>query len=65
MNRNHISLIKSLFCYCHYFEKGYVPLLKLLYIFVLLTCHGDVELNPDPKKLEKIPSLSGAGILIL
>ena len=67
MTRNHISFIKSLsFCY-HCFEKVYSLLLTLQYKFVLLKCHGDIELNPDPEKLKakrKMFPLSPIGVLI-
>ena len=57
MTRNHISLIGSFFC-CHYFEKAYLPLLTLVYIFALLRYHVDNEMNqgrppPPGKKIEK------------
>ena len=55
MTRNHISLIGSFFC-CHYFEKAYLPLLTLVYIFALLRYHVDNEMNQGPppgKKSEK------------
>ena len=31
----------------------YITVITLLYIFVLLLCHGDIEPNPGPKKLKK------------
>ena len=46
---NFISLIESLLLLCHYFESAYIFLFTLLYLFVLLQCHGDIELNPGPK----------------
>ena len=48
---NFISLIESLLLLCHYFESAYIFLFTLLYLFVLLQCHGDIELNPGPKNL--------------
>ena len=63
--RNHISLIKSLSCCCHCFEKVYVPLFTLLYILVPLKYHGNVDLNPGQKYSRKISSLSAIGILVL
>ena len=38
-----------LLCY-HYFESAYIFLLTFLYIFSFLYCHGDIELNPGPRK---------------
>ena len=46
-----ISLIESLLLLYHYFESAYIFLFTLLYLFVLLQCHGDIELNPGPKNL--------------
>ena len=37
----------------HYLEGVYTTVITLLYIFVLLLCHGDIEPNPGPKKLKK------------
>ena len=47
-----ISLIESLLLLYHYFESAYIFLFTLLYLFVLLQCHGDIELNPGPKNLK-------------
>ena len=48
---NFSSLIESSLLFYHYFESAYISLFTLLYIFALLQCHGDIELNPGPKKL--------------
>ena len=48
---NFTSLIESSLLFYHYFESAYISLFTLLYIFALLQCHGDIELNPGPKKL--------------
>ena len=48
---NFTSLIESSLLFYHYFERAYISLFTLLYIFALLQCHGDIELNPGPKKL--------------
>ena len=50
MTRNHISLIESLFFFCFFFT--------LPYIFVLLKCHGDIELYPGPENFNKKNFLS-------
>ena len=47
-----ISLIESLLLLYHYFESAYIFLFTLLYLFVVLQCHGDIELNPGPKNLK-------------
>ena len=56
---NHfISLIESLLLLYNYFESACIVLCALLYLFVLLQCHGDIELNPGPKNLiNKLPSV--------
>ena len=67
MTRNHISFIKSLSFSYHCFEKVYILLLTLQYKFVLLKCHGDIEMNPVPEKLKakrKMLPLSPIGVLI-
>ena len=48
---NFTSLIESSLLFYHYFESAYISLFTLLYIFALLQCHEDIELNPGPKKL--------------
>ena len=47
-----ISLIESLLLLYHYFESAYIFLFTLLYLFVILQCHGDIELKPGPKNLK-------------
>ena len=49
---NFISLIESLLLFYHCFESAYIFLFTLLYLFVLLQCHWDIELNPGPKNLK-------------
>ena len=42
-----------LLCY-HYFESAYIYLLTFLYLFCsLYCCHGDIELNPGPRRLKE------------
>ena len=48
---NFTSLIESSLLFYHYFESAYISLFTLLYIFALLQCHEDIELNPGPKNL--------------
>ena len=50
MKKNLGFLFESLFLCFHYFENSLFSLLTLLYVFVFLRCHGDIELNPGPKK---------------
>ena len=39
----------GLLCY-HCFESAYILLLTFVYNFSFLYCHGDIELNPGPRK---------------
>ena len=55
---NFTCLIESLLLFYHYFESAYIVLFTFLHIFVLLQCHGDIELSPGPKKLLNNKSLS-------
>ena len=59
---NFVSLIESLLLLCCYFESAYIFLFKLLYLFVLLQCHGNIELNPGLKILKINYSQSAIGI---
>ena len=47
---NLISMFKTLLLFYHYVEGVYIT---LLFIFALLLCHGDIEINPGPKKFKK------------
>ena len=59
---NFIYSIESLLLLCHYFESADIFLFTLLYLFVLLQCHGDIEPNPGPKNFLKNYSQSAIGI---
>ena len=50
MKKNLGFLLESLFLSFHYFENAFLSLLILWYVFHFLLCHGDIELNPGPKK---------------
>ena len=50
MSRNLGFLFESLFLCFRYFENTLFSILTLLYVFVFLRCHGDIELNPGPRK---------------
>ena len=63
--RKFVSMFENLLLFYHYLEGVYITVITLLYIFVLLLCHGDIEPKPGPKKLKKIPFLSVIGILIV
>ena len=50
-------MFETLILFFHYVEGVYITIITLLFIFALLLCHGDIEINPGPKKL-KTNSLS-------
>ena len=50
LKKNLGTLFETLFLCFRYFENTLFSLLTLLYVFILLRCHGDLELNPGPKK---------------
>ena len=52
--RKFVSMFENLLLFYHYLEGVYIAVITLLYIFVFLLCHGDIEPNPGPKKLKKI-----------
>ena len=47
-----LTMFEVLFFLWHYFDKVCLSLLTLLYIFILLKSHGDIELNPGLRKLK-------------
>ena len=50
---NLISMFETLLLFFHYVKGVYITIITLLFIFALLLCHGDIEINPGPKKLKK------------
>ena len=50
LNKNLISLFEVLLFCWHYFESAFLFLLTLVYMFIILQCHGDVERNAGPRK---------------
>ena len=58
-------MFETLLLFYHYVEGVYIAKITLLFIFALLLCHGDIEINPGPRKLNKIPYLFVIGILIV
>ena len=50
---NLIPLFETLLLFYHYVEGVYIAIITLIFIFALLLCHGDIEINPGPKKLKK------------
>ena len=45
-----VTVLECLFLCHHYLESFVFSLLTLLYMFLLLRSHGDIELNPGPRK---------------
>ena len=61
---NLISMFETLLLFYHYVEGVYITIITLLFICAVLLCHGDIEINPGPKKLNK-NSLSGILLVYL
>ena len=57
LTKNFISMFEMLLFCWHCFQSASIYLLRLLYLFTILSRHGDIELNPGPRK-EKKNSLS-------
>ena len=53
MSRNFTIIFEIVLLFYHYFESAYIFSLTFLYILCFLHCHGDIELNPGPKKLKQ------------
>ena len=65
LSRNFITMLEIvLLCY-YYLERTDMSFLTLLYMFLLLQCHGYIEKNPGPRKLKKHHSQYANGILIV
>ena len=45
-----VTMIECLLLCYHYLESAFFSLLTMLYIFLLLRSHGDIEINPGPRK---------------
>ena len=52
LKQNFLSLIRTLFLCWHYLENTFIFFLTLVYLFTFLQCHGDIELNPGPRRLK-------------
>ena len=50
--KNLFTMFEVVFYMWHYFENVCFSLLTLLYLFICLKCHGDIELNPGPRKFK-------------
>ena len=65
LNKNFITMLEILLICYYYFQSTSMSFLTLLYIFILLQCHGDIEKNLGPRKIKKNPSQYAIGILIV
>ena len=64
LTKNFISMFEMLLFCRYYFESAFIYLLILLYLFTFLSRHGDIEMNPRPRKeRKKILSQFAIGIL--
>ena len=45
-----VTILECLFLCYHYLESFFFTLLTILYTFLLLRYHGDIELNPGARK---------------
>ena len=52
LNQNFVSMFEVLFYCWPFFESTFIFLSSLLYILIILQCHGDIEPNPGPRKLK-------------
>ena len=46
-------MFETLLLFFHYVEGVYITIITLMFIFAVLLCYGNIEINPSPKKLEK------------
>ena len=53
MTKNLGSNLECLFLCFHCFESVFLSLLTFLFIFFLLQSHGEIELNPGPRKTKE------------
>ena len=52
LTKNFASMFEVLLLCWHYFESAFIFLLTLVYMLIILQCHGDIEPNPGPRKLK-------------
>ena len=52
LTKNIVSMFEVLLLCRHYFECAFIFLLTLVYIFIILQYHGDIEPNPGPRNLK-------------
>ena len=50
LSKNVTTVLEMVLLFYHYFESAFVFMLTFLYVFSFLYCHGDIELNPGPRK---------------
>ena len=54
LTQNFVSMFEVLLYCWRYFESGFIFLLTLVYIPIILQCHGDIEPNSGSRKLKTI-----------
>ena len=54
LSRNIVTMLEILLLCYYNLESTYISFLTLLYMFILLQCHGDIEKNLGPRKLKTI-----------
>ena len=52
LTKNFVSMFEVLLLCWHYFDIAFIYLLTLVYMFIILQCHEDIEPNPRSRKLK-------------
>ena len=52
LTRIFVSMLEVLLFCWHYFESAFIFLLMLVYMFIILQLHGDIEPNPGTRKIK-------------
>ena len=68
LSGNFITMLEILLICYYYFENTAMSFVTLLYMLILLQCHGDIEKksrSKKTKKKKKNPSQYAIGILIV
>ena len=52
LTKNFVSMFGVLLLCWHHFESAFIFLLTLVYMFIILQGHGDIEPNPGPRELK-------------
>ena len=65
LRRNFITMLEILLLCYYYLKSTYMSSVALLYIFILLQCHGNIFQKSRSKKTKKNLSQSAIGIVII